>query len=317
MTPRQAFILGAGLGTRLKALTESLPKPLIPVYQKPLITYAFDHLIEVGIDQFMINTHHCPDQYTQAFPDAEYRGASLAFRNEDVLLETAGGIANIADWLPNDEPFVVYNGDILTDMPMQPLLDAHAASDNLVTLALRSQGDALQVGYDADTGKVVDIRNYLHTACKTLFQFTGVYVVDPAFMSFLTPGKKESVVLPFLEVIRDSCRVGGAVVDGGVWSDLGTREAYLRANASLVDGEFPSYGAQAEQRRIHPTANLHPDAFVGPVSSIGAGCEIGADAKLDNSILWPGARVAEGASLRNCVVRSGRTAEGVLVDADI
>jgi mannose-1-phosphate guanylyltransferase/mannose-1-phosphate guanylyltransferase/phosphomannomutase len=313
----QAFILGAGLGTRLKALTESLPKPLIPVYQKPLITYAFDHLIEVGIDQFMINTHHCPDEYTTAFPDSTYRGASLAFRNEVELLETAGGIANIADWLPRDESFVVYNGDILTDMPLQPLLDAHAASGNLVTLALRSQGDALQVGFDADSGRVVDVRNYLHSGCETLYQFTGVYVVDPAFMDFLTPGKKESVVLPFLEVIKDSGRLGGAVVDGGEWSDLGTREAYLRANASLAGGDFPSYGAQTEQQRFHPTAKIHPDAFVGPVSSIGADCEVGADAKLDNSILWPGAKVAEGTSLRNCVVRSGQTATGVLVDEDI
>ena len=100
----QAFILGAGLGTRLRALTESLPKPLIPVYQKPLITYAFDHLIDVGIDQFMINTHHCPDEYGTAFPDASYRGASLAFRNEADLLETAGGIANIADWRRGTSP---------------------------------------------------------------------------------------------------------------------------------------------------------------------------------------------------------------------
>lgn len=317
MKPQQAFILGAGLGTRLKALTESLPKPLIPVYQKPLITYAFDHLIDVGIDQFMINTHHCPEAYTSAFPESRYRGATLQFRHEADLLETAGGIANIADWLPSDQSFVVYNGDILTDMPLQPLLDAHAASGNLVTLALRSDGDALQVGYDDDSGRVIDIRDYLHTGCETLYQFTGVYAVDPAFMEFLTPGKKESVVLPFLEVIKANGQLGGAVLDGGDWSDLGTRESYLRANASLAGGEFPSYGAQAEQQRFHPSAKIHQNAFVGPVSSIGAGCEIGAEARLDNSILWPGAKVADGASLRNCVVRSGQTAQGILVDEDI
>ena len=314
---KQAFILGAGLGTRLKALTEALPKPLIPVYQKPLITYAFDHLIDVGFERFMINTHHCPEKYTSAFADAKYRGASLEFRHEAELLETAGGIANIADWLPRDESFVVYNGDILTDMPLQPLLDAHQNSGNLVTLALRSHGEALQVGFDADSGQVVDVRNYLQSGCETLFQFTGVYVVDPAFMDFLTPGKKESVVLPFLEVIRQGKRLGGAVIDEGSWSDLGTREAYLRASAELHDGEFPRFGAQPEQQRIHPDAKIHPQAFVGPVSTVGAGCEIGADAHIDNSILWPGARVAAGTSLRNCVVRGGKTAQGILVDEDV
>lgn len=314
---KQAFILGAGLGTRLKALTESLPKPLIPVYQKPLITYAFDHLIEVGFERFMINTHHCPEQYANAFPDATYRGASLEFRHEAELLETAGGIANIADWLPSDESFVVYNGDILTDMPLQPLLDAHQKSENLVTLALRSHGEALQIGFDGDSGQIVDVRNYLQSGCKALFQFTGVYVVDPAFMEFLTPGKKESVVLPFLEVIRQGKRLGGAVLDEGTWSDLGTREAYLRASAELQDGAFPCFGAQPDQQRIHAEAKIHPAAFVGPNSTVGAACEVGADAHIDNSILWPGAKVAAGASLRNCVVRSGRTAEGILVDEDV
>ena len=313
----QAFILGAGLGTRLKALTKSLPKPLIPVYQKPLITYAFDHLIDVGFERFMINTHHCPEEYSTAFPDGTYRGASLDFRHEAELLETAGGIANIADWLPGDESFVVYNGDILTDMPLQPLLDAHRKSGNLVTLALRSQGEALQIGFDNDSGRIVDVRNYLQSGCETLYQFTGVYVVDPAFMKFLTPGKKESVVLPFLEVIRQGKRLGGAVIDEGTWSDLGTREAYLRASAELHDGVFPCFGAQADQQRIHPEAMVHPGAFVGPISTIGAGCEVEANAHIDNSILWPGAKVAAGASLRNCVVRSGKTAEGILVDEDV
>jgi len=314
---KQAFILGAGLGTRLKALTESLPKPLIPVYQKPLITYAFDHLIDVGFERFMINTHHCPGEYANSFPDGTYRDASLDFRHEAELLETAGGIANIADWLPRDESFIVYNGDILTDLPLQPLLDAHEKSGNLVTLALRSHGEALQVGFDADSGQIVDVRNYLQSGCETLFQFTGVYVVDPAFMDFLTPGKKESVVLPFLEVIRQGQGLGGAIIDEGTWSDLGTRESYLRASAKLSGGTFPAYGAQTDQQRIHPQADIHPEAFVGPVSTIGAGCNIGADAHIDNSILWPGAKVEAGASLRNCVVRSGQTASGILVDEDV
>lgn len=317
MQVTKAFLLGAGLGTRLKALTESLPKPLIPVYQKPLISYAFDHLIGVGVENFMINTHHCPEEYATAFPDGSYRGKSLDFRHEAELLETAGGINNIADWLPRDEPFVVYNGDTLTDMPLQPLLDAHIASDNLVTLALRSHGDALQVGFDPASGRVVDVRNYLHSGCETLYQFTGVYVVEPAFLDYLTPGKKESVVLPFLEVIRQSGRLGGVIVDEGEWSDLGARESYLRANAALESGTFPRYGALPDQQRIHPSAKIHPAAFVGPLSSIGADCVVEAEAHLDNSILWACARVSAGTSLRNCVVRFGRTAEGVLVDADL
>ena len=314
----QAFLLGAGLGSRLKSLTEFLPKPLIPVHQKPLLTYAFDHLIDAGVGRFMINTHHCPEEYDQAFPDSQYRGAELQFRHEEVLLETAGGIANIADWLSRDEAFVVYNGDILTDLPLRPLLDAHADAGNLVTLALRSRGDALQVAFDAGSGRVTDVRNLLGTGCGTLYQFTGVYVVDPGFLDFLTPGKKESVVLPFLEVIRRGGRLGGAVVDGGDWSDLGTREAYLESSARLAGGGgFPAYGAQDEQQRLHDTAKIDAAASVDALSSIGVGCVVEAGARVENSILWPGARVEAGATLRSCIVRTGRTARGELVDEDV
>ena len=88
---RKAFLLGAGLGTRLKPLTDTLPKPLIPLENRPLITHAMDHLIKAGIVEIAINTHHLPEAWPAAFPDATYRGASLSFFYEPDLLETGGG----------------------------------------------------------------------------------------------------------------------------------------------------------------------------------------------------------------------------------
>ena len=149
---KKAFVLGAGKGTRLKTLTATLPKPLIPIHQKPLIAYAFDHLIASGFDCFMINTHHLPGTFSPAFPDETYRDRKLTFRYEPQLLETGGGIANIADWLPSDESFMVYNGDILSDMNLAPAIQAHENSSNLVTLVLRSEGEALQVALDTSSG---------------------------------------------------------------------------------------------------------------------------------------------------------------------
>src|SRR4029079_1548596 len=128
----KAFVLGAGLGTRLRPLTDQLPKPLIPFFHRPLITRAFDYLRGAGVREFIVNTHHIPARFADAFPHTEYRGASITFRHEPVLLETAGGIANIAD-LVNDAHFIVYNADILADLPLLPLLQAHAQSGNLVT----------------------------------------------------------------------------------------------------------------------------------------------------------------------------------------
>ena len=119
---KQAFVLGAGLGTRLRPLTDDLPKPLVPIFHKPLITFALDHLIDIGIRQIFINTHRLPDAFAKAFPENGYAGTPLTFVNEPVLLETGGGIKNIETQL-RSEPFITYSGDVLTDIRLQPLIE--------------------------------------------------------------------------------------------------------------------------------------------------------------------------------------------------
>src|SRR5215204_6109616 len=99
MIVRNAFVLGAGLGTRLKSLTLHRPKPLIPVCNRPLITYAFDHLLGVGVQRFIVNTHHRAEAYKAVFADRSYRGAPVELRHEPDILETAGGIKNVEDLL--------------------------------------------------------------------------------------------------------------------------------------------------------------------------------------------------------------------------
>ena len=118
---KKAFLLGAGLGTRLRPLTDILPKPLIPVFNRPLIEYAFDQCLAVGIEEFAVNTHHLPRKWLEAFPDQSYQGLPLKFFHETVLLETGGGLKNIEDWTEG-QPILVYNGDILTTLNLGGLL---------------------------------------------------------------------------------------------------------------------------------------------------------------------------------------------------
>lgn len=303
----KAFVLGAGLGTRLRPLTDQLPKPLIPVFHRPLITFAFDHLLDAGVREFIVNTHHLPASYAEAFPRNEYRGTRIIFRHEPVLLETAGGIANIAD-LVGDAPFVVYNGDILTDLPLAPLMKAHAAEKNLVTLVLRSGGPAKHIAFDAKRGLVTDIRGGLGTGNMGTHQFTGIYAVSPEFLHQLAPGKIESVVLPWLEAIRRGGRIGAVVVDDGQWWDLGDRDSYLVAHRAFLH----LCGSP-----VSPEARIHPSATLKGLNVIPPTAEVGAGAVLEDCILWTGARVADGAQLRRCIVRSGMVAQGVLENADV
>jgi mannose-1-phosphate guanylyltransferase len=303
----KAFVLGAGLGTRLRPLTDQLPKPLIPFFHRPLITRAFDHLLEAGVQEFIVNTHHLPERYAEAFPHAAYRGAPLTFRHEPVLLETAGGIANIAD-LVSDAPFIVYNGDILTDLPLAPLIETHTRSQNLVTLVLRTEGASRHITFDAASGLVTDIRGKLGTGNAGTHQFTGIYAVSPQFLRHLTPGEIESVILPWLEVMRQGGRIGGVVVDEGQWWDLGDRTSYLDAHKACSGG----FGAAVSQE-----ATVHPGATLIGLNVISAGAAIEAGATLEDCILWEGARVAEGANLKRCIVRRGMLAQGNLENRDV
>jgi len=271
-----AFVLGAGLGTRLQSLTDHLPKPLVPVCQRPLIAYAFEHLRRAGVRAFVVNTHHRAEAYARFYPEGAHDGCPIVFRHEPELLETGGGIGNVADLLGGGD-FIVYNGDILTDLPLAPAIAAHRASDNLVTLVLRSDGAARHIAWDAGTGKVGDIRNMLGTGLPTPYQFTGIYICRPEFLGRLHRGK-HSVIVPFLESIADGGRLGAVVADEGDWWDLGTRETYLEASLGLPASGFPRYAEPLEMgewtARVHPASRIEDGADVDATSIVCAGAVV-------------------------------------------
>jgi NDP-sugar pyrophosphorylase family protein len=229
MTSKQintAFILGAGLGTRLRPLTENTPKPLLPIGGKPIITYTMEHLRSIGVKRFIVNTHHCAEKYKEAFSKGKWKGIPITFRHEPILLDTAGGIKNIEDLIANEERTIVYNGDIITNLPIASLVGKHFAGQTEVTLALRSRGPLLNVNIDKD-GFVCDMRHILKNPGVKSCLFAGIYIVEKDFLKRLQAGKIESIVLPLIEMIKENSRsVGGVVIDEGYWYDLGTVDEY-------------------------------------------------------------------------------------------
>ncbi len=315
---KKAFVLGAGLGTRLRPLTWQLPKPLIPVHHRPLMVRAFEHLRAAGAGEFVVNTHHLPETYPQTFPDGTWEGCRVHFRHEPVLLETGGGLANVADLL-QDGPFFVYNGDILTDVPLEPAWEAHVSQGNLVTLLLRSDAPVRNVAFDAAGAQVLDLRNSQGLNHPDQRGFTGLYVVIPAFFRYLVPGKIESVVGGLLRAIAAGERIGGVLADDGQWLDLGDRASYLEAHAAGRTAGFPQYRpwTAADTAPVHPEATVHLTAEVDANSSVGPGAVVEAGAAVRGSVIWPGARVEAGAQLTRCIVRGGQTASGILTDSDV
>lgn len=296
----KAFILGAGLGTRLKPLTDSLPKPLVPLYHEPMVHYALRHCMASGIDAFAINTHHLPDAWGERFPDGEYMGAKIDFFYEEELLETGGGIKNVASFV-GDDPLLVYNGDILTDLDLGGLMDAHVESGDVATLALFPSGPNCNVAVDG--GRIVDMRHELGVHAGT-HQFTGIYCIRPEILDLIPVGEKISIVPAFLELVKCG-KIGAFVADSASWHDLGSRGSYFDAHALLRS----SCVAIHEKAMIDPSAEICVESCV-----IGDEATIGGGAKLTNTIVWPGATVAAGADLTDCIVRHDASGKHVGMD---
>ena len=317
---QQAFIPGAGLGTRLRPLTGRLPKPLVPLFHRPLVAWALDACVRAGIRRFAINTHHLAEAWNDfgAAPPAgqsaitgangqpviwrTWEDCELALFHEPVLLETGGGLKNLAGWI-GGEPLLVHNSDIFSTLPLDPLIRAHQMSGLPVTLALRTAGPARHIALDASLTRVTDIRSLLSRAEGT-HVFSGIYCVSPGFLELLPAGEKISVIPAFL-TLAEQGRLGAVVIDDGVWLDLGDRESYLSAHRQT--GLGPA---------IHPLARIAAGAVVEN-SVVGPGAVVAAGAVVRDSVLWAGSRVAGDAVLDACIVCSGLAVSGVHRAADL
>src|SRR5437667_4354480 len=212
----QAFVLAAGLGKRLRPLTDDLPKPLIPVFQKPLITFALDHLIGAGVSKFVINTHRLPELFRNFFGENRYANCPIALVHEPELLETGGGIKNVERILASD-PFITYSGDILTDVNLQPLIDEHFRCGNDVTLALRQTGLASQMALRDH--RIMDIANR-HGIPGSL-DFANIAVWNSAIFQKIPPQKKISFISIIADWIGQGGKIGGLVMNDGKWFNIG------------------------------------------------------------------------------------------------
>ena len=257
--------------------------------------------MQAGIDSFAINTHHIPEAWQRYYPENKIEQASIEFFHEEILLETGGGIKNIASYI-RDEPLLVYNGDILTDLDLSALLEAHDASGNLATLALFPSGPNCNVAVEGD--KIVDMRNArgIHPGTH---QFTGIYCIQPEILD-LIPAKEKISIVPAFLALAEQGKLGAFVSETATWHDLGSRASYFDAHELLRSKSTP----------IHPKANIDPSAEIClDTCVIGHNASVGANAKLSHTIVWPDATIEPDSQLSRCIVR--HSASGSHSDKDL
>jgi NDP-sugar pyrophosphorylase family protein len=312
-TITQAFVLGAGLGTRLRPLTDDLPKPLVPIFQKPLITFALDHLIDIGIESFVVNTHRLPEQFANAFADGIYRDRPVRLVHEPELLGTGGGIKNIEPYLES-APFIVYSGDVLTDIDLQPFIDEHFRGGNDVTLGLRQTGLGQDVALD--DGRVLDIGNkYGHPGN---YDFANVSVWSPKIFERIPARTKISFIPIVTKWIGEDGKIGGVILNENRWFNIGSRAQYLEVHRVIADGWRPPYVITPEWPiRVAKSVIVAASAQLSGFFSIGTDCSVGDDASIEDTILWPHAEIASKSRLHSCIVRANRKVSGIHRNIDI
>jgi NDP-sugar pyrophosphorylase family protein len=315
----KAVVLVGGEGTRLRPLTETLPKPLLPLVDRPILDHVLDHLVAHGIREVIMSSPYLEDTF---HPFIEARGGdpAITWVTEREPLGTGGAIVSALDRL-GDEPFFALNGDILTDLDLTAMLGDHREHDAAVTIALHHVEDARPFGLvmTDPTGRVTEFREKPPDPIPGDIN-AGTYVLEPSALRDWSPGTYiwiEGEVFPAL--IDRGVSVYGLRTQA-YWRDLGTHERYLGAHFDLLAGkvhgrsyEAPWIGGGA---KIDPGARLGRLVVVGPDAVVQTGAEVdesllldgafvGRDARVLGSILGPRARAGAGATLLDCVLGEG------------
>jgi mannose-1-phosphate guanylyltransferase len=296
----KAVVLVGGEGTRLRPLTETMPKPLVPFMNRPFLDHVLDHLAEHGVDEVVCSSPYLEAVFHAFLETREGRSPSVRWITETEPLGTAGAIAGALDLL--EGTFLALNGDILTDMDLGALLEVHRARKAVATIALHRVEDARPFGLveaEAD-GRVLAFREKPEEAVPGSIN-AGVYVLEPAAVAKVPRGRMVSIEREtYPDLIAGGAPVFSAVASG-YWLDLGTPEAYLRAHTDALDGRIAEYRGLARPF-LAGGARVEPGATVGPHVVMGPGAVVAAGAEVDTSVLHEGATVAGEARVRSSIL---------------
>ncbi|HEY2989120.1 MAG TPA: NDP-sugar synthase [Candidatus Binatia bacterium] len=240
----KAMVFAAGYGTRLRPLTDQLPKAMIPVAGRPMIEYPLRLLRHYGITEIIINLHHLGEKIEEHLGDGRKLGLRIAYSKEKELLDTGGGLLQARSFL-QDETFVVINNDVIIDLRLQTAIDQHRQHGPVATLVLRPdlQADrygALEISADGKVQKFLSHQGPLRAASGPLrkLMFTGVQILEPKIFDYMTgenPGPFGTTKVTYPKMLTAGEKLCGFLYDG-FWQDLGTPQGIKEVEAKLSSG---------------------------------------------------------------------------------
>jgi len=319
----RAVALIGGKGTRLRPITQTVPKSMVPLRNKPYVHYMVDAMRAGGLDGAVFSMGYLPEPIQRYFAGQDLRGFSLDYVVEERPLGTAGGIKNAEEYL-DEGPFVATNGDVLSGINLAEVIEAHLNSDALATITLTSVDDPTAYGL-VEVDHRLRVKRFVEKPSSdevhTSLINAGIYVLERQVLNMIPKGREVSVEREIFPQLQAMGRLS-AYVSSAYWRDIGTPRSYLAASNDVLSGAV-GRGDSFQHLSVDQSVNLSKDvsllppvsigerceieagATIGGRTSLGEGCLVGEGAMVEGSILFAGARVGEGAIVRNSIVGPG------------
>ena len=305
----KAMVMAAGVGSRLMPLTEEIPKPMIPMANRPLMENIVDLLKKHNFDQIIANLHYHADGISQYFGDGSRFGVNLFYSREDELMGTAGGVKKCAWFL--DDTFVIVSGDALTDADLGRLMQEHKKKGALATIALKRVAEVENFGIViTDSDGLITSFQEKPRADQALSNYanTGIYIFEPEIFNYI-PAREfyDFGKQVFPQLVKIQAPFYGADI-GSYWCDVGNIDTYRQSHADILQGlvDVPVQGKKSvnpkhivlvgEGCKIGDEVEFQGSVVIGPRTEIQNG------AVISDAVVWNDTVVKNGTILDNCVV---------------
>lgn len=300
-TPKKAVVLAAGYGTRMRPLSLCTPKPMMPLWGKPLIEHVCNALAGWGVREVLINLHHLPCSIVRHFQHSKPCGLKTNFSFEPEILGT-GGVLSRAGWFLDDSPFWMINADIACDLNPKPLLETFSKGRFIAVLWLNADAGPRTV--EMKDSRITGFESRRPGAEGT-YTFCGLQLVSPDLLRHVPERGFSTIIQAYTAAMARGRKVAGVSPARAFWADIGTPTAYLRAHGSVLERfrNKQAGGALIDAEREAEMSSLQDRGVrVSGFVSVGKDVTLEKGASIANSVIWNKATVASGASMENMIV---------------